>query len=224
MSELKPPYGPGLGTGIYTISEAAHLLKVSKRKIVGWAENYVNSREGEVRVSPPVLDRAGAEPGLLTFRDLVELFFVREFRKAGVDLPHIREVARILRLEWQTPYPFATKKVVDLGRQLVDRQDMITIIGQQQVFEFGREFFRDIDFDKSGLAEAWHPLGKGKLIILDPRRSFGAPIEMRSGIRTDVLYRQYKAEGADFETVADWYELPAEAVRQAVEFEEKWAA
>lgn len=224
MSQIKPSSEPGLGTGIYTISEAAHLLQVSKRKVVGWAERYVHSREGPVRVSPPVLDREGAEPGLLTFHDLIELVFVREFRKAGVDLPQIRAAAALLREEWNTPYPFATQKVVDLERKLVNREDMKTIIGRQQVFEFGRKFFNDVDFDRFGLAEKWHPLGKGKLIILDPHRSFGAPIELRSGIRTDVLYRQYLAEGGDVQAVADWYEVPTEAVKQAVEFEEKWQA
>lgn len=224
MSVSEVTSTPGFGTGIYTVQEAAHLLKVSTRKIVGWAESYVNRRNGQTRVSPPVLDRTDSEPGLLTFHDLVELFFVREFRKASVDLQHIREAARVLREELGTPYPFAARKIVELGRKLIDREDMRAVLSKQQVFEFGKEFFRDVDFDQSGLARAWHPLGKSKLIILDPQRSFGAPIEVRSGIRTEVLYRQFKAEGNDLRAVADWYEIPTQAVEQAVEFEEEWAA
>jgi uncharacterized protein (DUF433 family) len=214
------PAQPQLGTGIYTIADAARLLCVSASTLRRWVEGYVYVRNGDLRQSGPVIDRTGAEPGLLTFFDLVEMFFVREFRKTDVDLPHIREVAEILRKDWKTPYPFAQKRVVELRRQLLDREGMQTVLGQQQVFGFAEEFFKDIDFDRSGLASAWHPLGKDKLIVLDPQRSFGAPIEVRSGIRTDTLYRQFKAEGT-IDAVADWYEISPEAVEQAVEFEEK---
>ncbi|HEY3781529.1 MAG TPA: DUF433 domain-containing protein [Fimbriimonadaceae bacterium] len=222
MVERTPePIKPALGTGIYTISDAARLLQVSTQKLKGWAEGYVYRRNGETRKSGPILDREGAQPGLLTFYDLIELFFVREFRAAEVDLPQVRKVAAILREEWHTPYPFAQKKVVELERQLVIRLEMATVLGRQRLFDFAEEFFVNLDFDEHGLARAWHPLGPDKLIVLDPHRSFGAPIDVRSGIRTDILYRLFKA-GDNLQTVADWYELPLETVQQAVEFEEQW--
>lgn len=212
-----------LGTGIYTFGEAATLLQVSSQKLARWAGGYTFKRDGEVRASGPIIDRTDAEPGLLNFFDLIELFFVREFRRAEVPLQDIRRDAALLRREWQTSYPFALRRLVELGQRLVDRTQMHTIWGKQQVFEFARGFFRDVDFDDSGLAKAWHPLGKSKLIILNPARSFGAPIEVRSGVRTEVLYRQYRAE-RDLEAVAEWYEVTVEGVEQAVEFEERWRA
>jgi len=212
----------GLTTGLYTFSEAAHLLRVSSRRVLGWAKGYSHARNGETRESAPILDRPFDADGLLNFYDLVELFFVREFRNLGVELPEIRAVAQELRQALDTPYPFAKRQVVELGGKLVDKDLLTTVAERQQVFEFAKEFFRDVDFDASGLAEAWHPLGKQKLIVLDPRRSFGAPIEIRSGIRTDTLFRQFKAEDQNAQAVADWYEIPLEAVEQAVEFEEKW--
>lgn len=222
MADVFGGMRPGLGTGIYTVSEAARLLQVPSRTLKRWAEGYVYVRNGDQRRSGPLLDRENAEPGLLTFYDLVELFFVKEFRKDNqVELPHIRAAAARLRERWQTPYPFALKRIVELNRQLVEEATSETVLGQQRIFEFGRQFFRNVDFDEDGLAMAWHPLGKDKLIVVDPQRSFGAPIDTRSGIRTDVLYRQYRAEG-DAESVADWYEIPVEAVEQAIEFEERW--
>ena len=215
------PITPALGTGIYTILDAARLLQVSTRKVAGWAEGYINTRNGQTRVSGPILERVEADPGLLTFYDLIELFFVREFRKRDVDLPQIREAANILRHDWHTAYPFAQNKIVDLEGKLVNREQLQTVLGKQGLFDFAHEFFKDLDFDSKGQAALWHPLGPQKLIIVDPHRSFGAPIDIRSGIRTDVLFRQYKAEG-DMQSVADWYEVPLEAVEQAVEFEEQW--
>lgn len=214
---------PTLGTGIYTVAEAARLLQVSTRKVQGWADGYVHHRNGEVRVSSAVLDGDEREPGLLTFHDLVELYFVREFRNAGVSLPHIRDAAQVLREEWKTPYPFAQTKIVSAtGGKLVEREELRTVLGKQQVFEFAREFFKDVDFDRDGLAAAWHPLGKNHLVVLDPHRAFGAPIDVRSGVRTDVLYRMYLAEDREAEVVAQWYEVALEAVQDAVKFEETW--
>jgi uncharacterized protein (DUF433 family) len=212
-----------IGTGIYTTSEAARLLRVSTQKLTRWAQGYVFKRDGRPRASGPVIDRSDAEPGLLNFYDLIELFFVREFRKANVPLPDIRRDAAILREKWVTPYPFALRRIAELGQTLIDPGEMQTVWGNQRVMEFAREFFKDVDFAESGLAEAWHPLGKQKLVVLTPSRSFGAPIEVRSGIRTETLYRQYVAEG-NIEAVAEWYEVSAEGVEQAVEFEEKWRA
>ena len=57
---------PGLGTGIYTIGEAARLLKVGPARLRGWANGYRKQRSGTLHVSDAVLDRAGAEPGLAT--------------------------------------------------------------------------------------------------------------------------------------------------------------
>lgn len=224
MGTMKTPARkPDMGTGIYTVAEAARLLQVSSRKVTGWADKYVHHRDGEKRISPPVLDRERAQPGLLTFHDLIELYFVREFRKAGVSLPQIRDAAKILRNEWNTAYPFALQKIaVAPGGHLVEREELRTVLGRQQVFDFARQFFRDVDFDAEGLATAWHPLGKDHLVVLDPKRAFGAPIDIRSGVRTDVLYRMFIAEDHDAEVVAQWYEVAPEAVEHAVRFEEKW--
>lgn len=207
--------------GIYTIQDAARLLQVTPRKLQGWAEGYSYRKHGETRGPGPVIERSDAEPGLLTFRDLIELAFVREFREAGVPLPTIRDDASALRDEWGTAYPFASRRIAEFGKRWVDPDLMLTIRGKQQVFEFGREFFRSVDFDDKGLARLWYPLGRDRLVLVDPTRSFGAPIEQRSGIRTEILYRQFKAEGG-VQAVADWYEVSPEGVEQAVEFEERW--
>ncbi|MCW5935187.1 MAG: hypothetical protein KIT45_12960 [Fimbriimonadia bacterium] len=169
-----------------------------------------------------MIERAETMSRLLTFHDLIELYFVREFRKANVTLPEVRNAARILREEWNTPYPFALNKLAEIDGRLIHKQELQTVLEKQQVFEFARDFFKNFDFDENGLASAWYPLGMDKLIVLDPKRSFGAPIETRSGTRTDVLYQLYQAENGDVEAVANWYEVPIEAVEQAIKFEEKW--
>jgi len=215
---------PALGTGIYSLAEAARLLSVTPRRLRGWAEGYRHRRGDEIRTSAPVLDRDSSGPGLLTFRELIELFFVREFIDAGVKLPKIRAAHERLRAEWETPYPFAFGKLFTDGKELLIAagDDYHEVASQQSVFSFAERFFKDVDFDEAQLARCWWPLGHGRLIVLDPTRAFGAPIEVRHGIRTEILYNAFAAENGDAKAVADWYETDEQAVLDAVAFEERW--
>jgi len=214
---------PGLGTGIYTYPEAAKLLGVSSAKVRRWADGYVCALNGRERQKKPVLQRRTCLPGLLTFCDLIELFFVREFRDAGVPLQDIRDAAWLLADRWDTPYPFAFRRLETDGRQILLQagEQYENVARRQQVFGFAAEFFKNIDFDRE-LAERWWPLGREKLIVIDRHRSFGAPIDCRSGVRTEVIFATYKAE-QDTKAVAEWYEIRTEAVIAAVEFEERWS-
>lgn len=214
--------GPALGTGIYTYAEAARLLRVSVAKVRGWAEGYVRHINGEQRRSQPVLQREVHRYKLLTFFDLIELFFVREFTNAGVKLSETRAAAEYLSQQLNTPYPFACCKLDTDGVQLLQEAGdaYINVAHQQRVFEFVKLFFKDIDFDDDCQAKAWWPLGRDKFIVIDPKRAFGAPIDVRSGVRTEIIYSTYKAEG-DVQAVADWYEIKPDVVEAAIEFEEQ---
>ncbi len=214
---------PGLGTGIYTIGEAASLLHVPARTLRSWVDGYKRAGDEPARSYPPILARDGAQPGLLTFGDLIEMHLVREFRKAGVTLKEIRDAAKRLREAWGTPYPFAQRRIQTDGVQLLleSGEHYVRVANCQQVFAFVQAFFKDLDVDESGMVNMWHPMGHDRLIVLDPHRSYGAPIDIRSGIRSEVLYKVYLAD-RDIDAVADWYEVSPEAVGDAVEFEERW--
>lgn len=213
---------PQLGTGVYTYAEAARLLRVSTAQVRGWAEGYVRRVGDGVKLGESVLQRPSVETGLLTFYDVIELRFVKAFRDAGVALKEIVAAARLLAQEWETAYPFARRDLYTDGRQLLRRAgpQYENVANKQQVFEFIEAFFRDTDFEDQ-MPQRWWPLGHEKLIVIDPHRSFGIPIHVKSGIRTDVLYSAYQAE-QDTKAVADWYETDPEAVEAAVEFETRW--
>lgn len=216
------PSRPGLGTGIYTYNEAARLLKVHPNQVRRWADGYVYAYRGEERRKEPVLQRVSAGRGLLTFRDLIELHCVREFTKVGVRIETIRDAAKLLAERWRTAYPLANDKLRTDGQRILMEagEHYEDIAGQQHVFSFVENFFEDIQFDPETFEpQAWYPLGRGRLIVLDPHRSFGSPIDLRTGVRTDVIYLTYKAE-QDLDAVAEWYEVTPDAVRAAVEFEE----
>ncbi len=220
---IQPSIQPGLGTGIYTIGEAASLLHVPARTLRSWVDGYKRAGDEPARAYPPILDRDGAQPGLMTFGDLIEMHLVRQFTKAGVKLKEIRDAAKRLREAWGTPYPFACRQIQTDGIQLLlaSGEHFVRVANCQQVFAFVKDFFKDLEVDDSGMATLWRPLGSQRLVALDPQRSFGAPIDIRSGVRTEVLYKSYLAE-EDIDEVADWYEVSPDAVRDAIEFEGQW--
>jgi len=108
-----------------------------------------------VRDSPPKLDQTDSEPALLTFYDLVELCFVRDFDRCGVTLPLIRAAAQNLHQEWRTTYPCVFNRIQ------TDGSDFILDAGEQyrrvatcrHVFACANEFSKYIDVHTDGVAE-----------------------------------------------------------------------
>jgi uncharacterized protein (DUF433 family) len=80
-------------------------------------------------------------------------------------------------------------------------------------------FMVSLQFDADGQAIEWWPLGKSKLVVLNPKRSFGQPIVPREGVPTSILSRSYRVERS-YPRVARWYAVSERAVRHAVEYEE----
>ena len=66
-------------------------------------------------------------------------------------------------------------------------------------------------------------MGRESTVIIEPTRSFGAPICNPSGVRTRLLSRTYRAE-QDMDRVAWWYDATTREVQDAVAYEAQLAA
>ena len=66
-------------------------------------------------------------------------------------------------------------------------------------------------------------MGRERGVVLDPRRSYGKPIDVDSGVPTDVLFQMVDA-GESPESVAQWYRVEVRAVEAAVDFERRLLA
>lgn len=205
-----------LRLGLYTVSEAARYLRKNPQTVAAWKRRFLDCL------------RETTDSGFVAFLELVELMYVKAFREAGVPLSTIVQAAERLRTNHNTDYPFATAKVdaTELKTLIVrtEQQNWETADSGQKTFPFVEQFRKQIHFDAQGLAAAWFPLGTDKHVVLDPRRSFGAPIDKDSGVPTSVLARAFEAESEDIAKVAWWYEVAEEAVRDAVLFERSFAA
>jgi uncharacterized protein (DUF433 family) len=216
---------PGLNTGAYTLRAAALLLQTSTQKVKRWAEGYTYTVLSGKTQAPPVLRRPLYVAGFVSFHDLIELAWIKGFTDAKVPLPQVRKVAERLVLELETPYPFAHHKLAVDGKKLIGREgdgdDYVSPLTGQKVFDYVEPFLVHVEF-KGPLAALWRPLGKEGGVVVNPSRSFGAPILETSGIKTDVIYKAYLAEDKDVEAVAEWYLIEQDEVRAAIRFEEGW--
>jgi len=223
-----------LGVGIYSLPEAARLLEVPTQTVTQWlyGRDYFSNGEHR-RVDPifspelPIIEGHKS----ISFKDLIELRFIKIFRNNGISLQKIKKAFEEAKQTLETAHPFSTRRFYTDGKEIFlkfakdpAKRDSVKILGlltrQYNFPEIIEPYLRDLDYDGKDEPQRWKPIsGKGE-IVLDPQRHFGQPIINKYGIPTTVLYNTYKAEQEDVPTVAYWYEIDPMYVELAVEFEE----
>ena len=220
-----------LNAGLYSVPEAARLTRISVGKVRRWLKGYDFRSGTSVRHSDAVWqgELKPIENKLaLSFRDLLELRFVDAFIRAGVSWKTMRRAHGRAQEELQTTHPFCSNRISTDGKSILMRQAkedgdeaLLNLVTQQREFtKIVQEFLKELEF--SGEDIIWWPLGKGRQIIVDPRRNFGQPTVVKSGVPATALARSVKANSS-VDEVARWYEVQRDEVRDAVEFEESLA-
>ncbi len=183
-----------------------------------------------------VLVRRATDPAkhTLTFRELMEVQFIRMFRAEGLSLETIRRVAEKAADLYKTDYPFSAKRFDTDGKTVFatlmaaekDGELIEDLKHGQLVFDpIIRPFFRKLDYGGGREIARYWPLEKSGRVVLDPLRKFGQPIDAATGVSTRVIFEATQAGGGqDWKSVADWLEIPISAVEAAVTFEKRQAA
>jgi len=220
-----------IGVGLYTLTDAARLLRVRPSTLRNWVNGYTYRTEERTVHQRPVVFRRFDEP-LLTFHEFVELLFVKLFREEGVSMQAIRKAAAAASHLFDTPYPLAVKRFDTDGKLLFatleeeakgdsKSERIVHELGKGQVMfdSVIRPFFRHLDY--RGVAEAirYWPAEGQRWIVLDPERAFGQPIDAETGVPTRVLYEAYLATQEDATKAARSFEVPLGAVEHSVRFE-----
>ena len=219
-----------IGHGVYSVAEAARLTGVPASTIRRWTRGYSYTRNGFRHTLPPVFDstEAGGSP-ILRFVDLIEVRALRSFREKGVPWSILRIASHKAAQSMGHSHPFSQRRFRTDGRRIlqqVEEAALHDIVTDEQYFkDFVRTVLPDdeLDFSETGAPVCWHPMGRESTVIIEPARSFGAPICSPSGVRTRLLSRTYRAE-EDIDRVAWWYDATAKEVRDAVAYEAQLAA
>ncbi len=212
---------------VYGIVEAAGLLGIRPERVRAWLDGY--ERNG-VRY-PPVIRPEPTAGEVVTWGEFVELGYLREYRRKGVPLQRLRPVIDELRREFNTPYPLATARPYVMGKELVlqvqERHGTpaaiaIVIRSGQQILlaDEANRFLKKVEFDrpKEGDVRRIYPAGQVSPVVIDPLVRFGRPSV--AGVATERLWELHDA-GENVDEIADGYDLPTEAVRAAIAYEEQ---
>ncbi len=222
-----------LGKGLYTIPEAARILQMRAETVRRWVTGYSFGRKNHKHYSPPLIrlsTSSGVSEVFLTFQNLIELLFIRLFHREGVSLYTIRAAASEAQRDFDSNHPFAVKQFDTDGKNIFATLEFKDVEGipkskvlkdlklsQMVIDEIARPYFKNLEYSDLGVIR-YYPLGSDKSIVLDPKRSFGKPIDEASGVATYVLYQMARTGEAPRD-IAKWYGVSEEAVSNAIEYE-----
>lgn len=237
-AEIEPD---ALSRGAYGASEALRLLNfsrttssrhISRNTVSRWLRGYDFGPDREGHSEPLWQPDYRNDNDLveLSFRDLIELRFVKAFRDIGIGLRTIRACYERAAEEVRDDRPFSTQRFRTDGKTIfleitegLHEPKLVDLRRRQNVFRTIVEpSLKDLEFDASVVAR-WFPLGmQRRSVVVDPARSFGRPIT-GSGLPTEVLARAVAIEGSP-KRVAALYDVPISEIRDAITFERKLAA
>lgn len=214
-----------IGQGFYDIPQAARLLGVHCNTLRYWLT--------ETATQDAIVSRKFPSMEMLTFAELMELYFVKMFRNENVALQTIRKAAEVASVKFRSEYPFTVRRFDTDGKSI-----FATLIGKESDNEIVEElkhgqlvfktvirpFFRKLKYDGQSLGEFW-PLGTSGRVVLDPMRRHGQPIDSETGVPVDTIIDSLKAGGGqDAKVVAKWLDIPLEAVQAAIQFDKSLTA
>jgi uncharacterized protein (DUF433 family) len=214
---------PAIGEGIYSVTDAANILGFPVHKVRRWIKTYWEDRFVESAGSYTWGE--GRDRGF-NFHTLVELIAIYALREKGVSFHKIIEVRQFLQNEFNTEYPFASKKVISDGKRFYFAISNAVLLDvnlkrQTSIKKLVEPYCKKLDFDAiDKLANQFWPLGKERSVVVDPKHRFGEPVIDGTNISVDVLASMV-AGGDPVEMVAELYHLKTGQVKDAVAYVER---
>jgi uncharacterized protein (DUF433 family)/DNA-binding transcriptional MerR regulator len=203
-----------LGTGIYTFSEAARIIRSAGSRVSARQLRYWINRGLAEPI--PVADENFA---VLSFEDLISLEIVRRFRTVGASLQRVRVFNKELRAQFPAlDHPFAYKVFFTDGASLWAKigegpTDVIELVGKHRGHcvwgDAIATFAKAIRWSDEVIPHAagWR---LNQWVEVDPAIQFGAPVVKGTRVTARTIGANLQ-EGSP-EEVADWYGLDVESV------------
>jgi uncharacterized protein (DUF433 family) len=216
-----------LGNGVYSFADAAKLTRLRVQRVREWFRGRTDGSRRPIFQSDY---RDLCEDDLVSFLDLVEVFIAGQLRDRGVALQTVRKVHRALARELEVRHPFCRRELYTSGRRIFThgldesgRVEITDVLTKQKVFPTViQPFLRSLDYDSAtAMARRWRIAPR---VVVNPEICFGQPIVEAVGIPTSVLFRAFRANAEQADTVADWFGVSRDDVVAAAEFERGLAA
>lgn len=220
-----------LEIGLYTISEAAKLIKMPHARLRRWIQG--DPHGATIPLISNDIERINRQI-TLSFVNLIEALFISKFSEYGIHVRSIRLMAEEAANFLDTEHPFATdilfktdgKKIFAYVERQTEDPKLYDLKKHNWALEpiMGRGLRDAISYQESGIAHRWYPrINKYRHVILNPSASFGCPVLDDSGVPTSAIYDAYNAENQNTDIVAKWFQVPNRRVKEAVLFESSLA-
>lgn len=218
----------------YSIREAAHYLHLPESTLRTWVRGRVHPTPLGAHRSPPVIRLPDPARPSLSFVNLVEAHVLASVRRQhGVSLEAVRSAIDHAEQRLGVDRPLARVDFETDGVELfVEQMGHLVIAsreGQIALRALLRDHLRRIERDEEGLAARLFPFTRPeggpqpRLVVIDPRLSFGRPVIAGTGIPTAILAERYRAGESIQELAAD-YRCETNQVEEAIRCELRDAA
>lgn len=207
----------------YGIADASRYVRVPQQTV----RNWVGGTSRRPLITPL------ASPGgslLLSFHNLAELHVLAGFRKVyGLGPRTVRRTVEYLDRHADEPHPLTSRTFLTDGEDIFldEARGLVnTSQGGQVAFrELVSVYLQRVERDAQGLAARLFPFTRTdadasapRVVVIDPRISFGRPVLAGTRVPTDVLAGRWLA-GDSIEDLADDFRLTTEQVQEAIRCE-----
>lgn len=213
----------------YSISETAHYLRIPRSTVRAWVAGQAYRTNGNTRFFKPIIDLPDRRRALLSFINLVEVHVLDAIRhQHEISLQKVRKAVRYVSERLDSRHPLADQRFetdgVDLFIRLYGDLVNISQSGQLAMRRILEDYLRRIERDEVGVVARLYPFTRKRtpdeprVVVIDPRISFGRPVLVGSGIPTAIIAERYKA-GESIDQLADDYGRERLDIEEAIRCE-----
>lgn len=215
----------------YGIYESSHTLKIPTKTLRSWIHGRKYPTSHGVKEFKPLITLPDSELSLLSFFNLVEAHVLDAVRyKDKIPLENVRNAIDHLKEKYDSEHPLVEYEFqhdgVDLFVEMAFDIVNVSRKGQLAIKEVVTKYLKRIARDSKGSAIALYPYltrhpqkaEEPKLVLIDPRISFGKPILVGVGVPTSVVADRHEA-GESIAELANDYECEASEIEAAVDYE-----
>lgn len=216
----------------YSAGDAARYLNIPVSTIRSWTiGRKYSSTQGEKKFHP-LIETQKQKPLTLTFTNLIELHILRAIRHHHkIDLDKVRTALEFINEQIKIPHPLAHQTFQTDGVNLfIEKYGSLINAsqkGQLALKEVLKIHLERIEPDDQGVATKLYPFTRSslennpKIVVIDPRISFGKLTIAGTGIPTRILAERYHA-GDSIEELAYDYDCEPLKIEEAIRCEMNW--
>jgi uncharacterized protein (DUF433 family) len=215
--------------GAYGIAETAHYLALPPATLRTWVRGRGYRTTAGRQFSEPLIQLPDPDEPLLSFTNLVEAHVLKAIRRRhNIPMQQVRPALVYLEKELGVSHPLAHQELLTDGVHLFVEQfgQLVNLSksGQLAVREILEAHLRRIEHDSHGLAARLFPFSRGealdvpRIVVVDPRISFGRPVIDGTSVRTETVAARYKA-GESAADLAEDYGVEVPQIDEAIRYE-----